>query len=127
MTERRADAIAARFQAAAPKLADAFHADAYEIVRVERVPDGSGGYTDEPVVIESGYCALDVARFRGTERLAGGDVVTSIATYTVELPTVTMLTAADTLAIGGRVFNVIDVKQGGEMGLFTEATVEERT
>jgi hypothetical protein len=127
VTERRADAIAARFRTAAPTFAAAFHADAYEIVRTERVPDGSGGWTVTERAVETGWCSLDVARFRGSERPAGGDVVTSIAAYTVELPIDSTLTAADTLVINGRPFNVLDVKRGGEMALFTEATVEERS
>lgn len=121
-----ADRIAARFQAAAPIFAEKFHADTYAITRITSVPDGYGGSTTTEAVVETGRCALDVARFRGSERPGGGDVVTSISTYTVELPYATTLTAADTLTINGRAFNVIDVKRGGEMGLFTEATVEAR-
>ncbi len=120
-----ADRIAARFQAARPIFAEKFHADTYAITRTTRVADGSGGYTDTEAVVESGRCSLDVARYRGSESVAGSGVVTSIAAYTAELPIDSVLTASDTLAINGRAFNVIDVKRGGEMGLFTEATLEE--
>ena len=122
-----ADRIAARFQAARPIFAEKFHADSYEVTRTVRIPDGSGGSTTTESVVESGRCSLDVARFRGSERPGGGDVVTSIAAYTVELPIDTALTAADTLTINGRAFNVIDVKRGGEAALFAEATVEARS
>lgn len=121
-----ADRIAAKFQASRPKFAGAFHADHYDIERVVRVPDGSGGWTNEPGIAESGRCSLDVTQGRGSEAVAGSGVVTSIATYTAELPYESTLAASDALIINGRPFHVIDVKRDGEMGLFTIATLEDR-
>ena len=124
MTERRADIIAGKFHDARPKFAEAFHADAYEVERTTRVPDGSGGYTEAPVVVESGYCALDSSNVTRQERLVGG-VMTSIAAYTVEMADGTDLRASDALLVNGRRFSVIDVKRAGEISLFPTATVEE--
>lgn len=110
--------------------------DTYEITRTTTVPDGSGGTTTTETVVESltvgddfpnrGRCSLEVAQHRGTEAPAGGGVVVSIATYTALLPIETVLAAADTLTINGRDFAVIDVKRGGELDAFAEATLEAR-
>lgn len=100
--------------------------DDYEITRTTTVPDGSGGTTETDAVVESGRCSLEVTQQRGTEAPAGGGVVVSIATYTALLPIDSVLTAADTLTINGREFDVIDVKRGGALESFAEATLEAR-
>lgn len=116
--------VKAAFDEARPILADAFHSDDYEIKRMERVADGSGGWTNEEVVVESGKCALTASTIMGTEG-ASGPLTLSIASYEAEMPIDTDLTAADALYINERKFDVIAVRKGGEHELFVTAQVEE--
>ncbi len=115
--------VKAAFDEARPILADAFHPDDYEIKRMERVSDGSGGWKNEEVLAESGKCVLTASTTVGTEG-ASGPLTLSIASYEAEMPIETDLTAADALYINERKFNVIAVRKGGEHELFVTATLE---
>ena len=120
-----ADEIAEAFQDAAPEFAANFHPDTYDVVRMETVPDGSGGTTKEPVTVESGRCRLDVTT-RGAER-ASGALIVAVSSYEAELPRSIDLKATDTLVVNGREFAVIDIRRGGELDMFTIAGLEERS
>lgn len=126
MTDRTpADDNAAIFrEEAAPIIAEQFHADEYEIVRVERVSDGYGGWTETETVVEAGRCFLDTSG-AGRE-VVGGSVVEAISPYTAELPYDSAVSETDTLVINGRPFDITSVVRGGEFGMFAEVTLEER-
>lgn len=120
-----ADDNAAIFrEEAAPIIAEQFHADEYEIVRVERVSDGYGGWTETETVIESGRCFLDTSG-AGRE-VVGGSVVEAISPYTAELPYDSAVSETDTLVINGRPFSITSVVRGGDFAVFTEVWLEAR-
>lgn len=138
-----ADELTAVWDSVRPIFAESFHADTYEVIRMVETADGSGGYTQTPEVIESGRCALNVANRLGGERLSG-DVIVPVTAYQAELPVNSDVRESDTLRINavdygaglygtgayndpGRVFAIVDVKQGGHWELFTICELEERT
>lgn len=121
-----ADDLTQVWDAARPVFAESFHADTYELIRAVRVPDGYGGSTTEPQVVESGRCALDVSNRLGDERVTGG-VVTATANYTAELPIDADVKPDDTLRINGRTFEITDVGTGGHHALFTVVSLEARS
>lgn len=121
-----ADDLTAVWAEAADIIAENLHADTYEVVRATPVSDNSGGTTLTDVVVETGRCRLTVANRLGGER-ASGDVVLAISLYVAQLPYESVVMETDRLRINGRVFQVTDVKRGGLHGLFTEASLEERT
>ena len=116
--------ITAAWNEARPILANAFHPDDYEIERRVRVSDGSGGYTTESRIVESGKCALNAANRIGTEG-ASGPLTLAITAYMVELPIDCTLTSDDTLYVNGRKFEVTSVSRGGEHEVFVTAEIEE--
>ena len=116
--------VTAAFAEARPILADAFHPDDYEIERRVRVSDGSGGYTTESQIVESGKCALNAANRIGTEG-ASGPLTLAITSYMVELPIDTALAPEDTLYVNGRKFGVTSVMKGGDHEVFVTAQIEE--
>ncbi len=122
-----ADELTLVWAQAAEELADAFHADTYEVFRgVTLVSDGSGGNTAEPIAIESGRCSLTVSNRLGGERVSG-NIVIAVSIYVAELPIDANVKETDTLRINGnRTFEITDVKRGGLNGMFTEVTLEER-
>src|SRR5690606_10668339 len=109
---------------AAPIIAEQFHADEYELVRVERVSDGYGGWTETETVVESGRCFLDTSG-AGRE-VVGGSVVEAISPYTAELPYDSAVSETDTLVINGRPFDITSVVRGGDFAVFTEVWLEAR-
>ncbi len=122
-----ADELTLVWAQAAEELADAFHADTYEVFRgVTLVSDGSGGNTAEPRFIESKRCDFTLEnRFVG-ERVSGNTVI-AVSIYVAELPIDANVKETDTLRINGnRTFEITDVKTGGLHDLFTEVTLEER-
>ena len=127
----RADEIALRFSSLRAKLAENFHPDHYEIVRVENdgvpVADGYGGYIDpEPEVVETGGCRLHLGGQQGTQAVRGG-IPTGASSYTAELPIDSVVDEEDTLRINGRTFEIVaPPKRGGNDGLFTICELEER-
>jgi len=120
----KADALTPKFHAARGKLADAVFADEYVIERVTMVSDGYGGRTEQRVEIERGRCKLDVSGRLGGPMVHNGQVV-EIAPMTALLPYDADLEPDDALTINDRAMRVIDVRRGGEWGLFTSAEVEE--
>ena len=116
--------ITAAWAKARPVLADACHPDTYLIVRLTRVPDGSGGHTNVEAVVESGKCALTAATTVGSEGV-NGPLTVSVTGYTVELPKGTTLEASDVLYVNSRKFEVIAVQKGGDHEVFPVARVEE--
>lgn len=119
------DDVTAAWDAARPILADAFHPDAYAVMRKTRTPDGYGGYTDVESQVESGRCALNVSGRSGDEG-AHGPLTLSKSIYEVEMPITSGVKPSDVLMIHGRTFDVIAVTRGGDHEIFTVATAEER-
>lgn len=108
-------------------LAEQFHADHYQVMRREEVPDGYGGTTmGEPEPVETGRCTLDLTGRLGSENIRGG-VPTAVSTYTAELPIDSIVEETDTLDINGRTFEVVSVARGGAHDLFTTVGLEERS
>lgn len=105
-------------------LADAFHADTYEVIATTEVPDGYGGTTTTEEVVETGRCVLDLSGRLGSEAIRGG-VPTATSTYTAELPIDSVVDETDTLRINGREFAVISVARGGLHEIFTTVGLEE--
>jgi len=125
----RADDIAATFATRlAPKIAENFHADTYEVLRgTNRVADGYGGHTETPNVVSTGRCRLVPADRLGREGVRG-DRVEAVSPYVAQLPKDADVLATDTLRINGRTFQIVDEpKRGGGFGLFTEVSLEERS
>lgn len=120
-----AERITAIWNRVRPKFEDAFHPDYYAIERMDRQPDGTGGYVDIPVVVESGRCSLAPANRANTEGMSGPGVV-SVTGYEIEMPIETAVTASDTLMVNGRRFEVIAVRKGGDHELFATVLAEER-
>ena len=118
-----ADDLIPVWQDAAAEIAEALHADTYEIVRSTEVPDGYGGTTTTTATVESGRCILDVIG-RGTEAIAG-TVPVATSPYTADLPIDSSVTETDTLLINGRTFAVISVARGGNFEMFTTVGLEE--
>lgn len=124
----RADDLTARFATLRAKVAENFHPDAYEVVRVgDPVPDGIGGSIDpEPEVVETGRCRLQLSGRQGTENVQGV-VVVATSPYTADLPIDSVVEETDTLRVNGREFEVISVGRGGGFDLFTAVGLEERS
>ena len=120
----KADAIALKFQAARAKLEDATFPDTYTIRRTQLVDDGYGGYTPAEVDAETGRCMLQIAGVTGGPD-ENGTIVLTRSPMTAKLPYGSSITDNDALEINGRAMNVLDVRRGGEWGLFTEVDVEE--
>lgn len=137
-----ADELTAVWDSVRPIFAESFHADTYQVVRMVATPDGYGGTTETPEIVESGRCVLTVAARLGGERLSG-DVIVPVSVYTAELPIDSDVREADTLRINvaaygtglygasayddaGRTFEITDVKRGGRHDLFTQVELEER-
>jgi hypothetical protein len=123
-----ADEIAQAFREAAGELAGYFHPDTCQVMRgTTRVPDGYGGWTEEPAPHGEPFrCRLDADQRIGSEGIAGS-VVLSVSSYTVEMPYDTDVQATDTLQVNGRTFEVTDPKRGGKQDMFITVRVEERT
>lgn len=100
--------------------------DTYAITRgTTRVPDGSGGYTETPTVVETGPCRLSPSQRLSVEGLQGG-VLTATGPYTLHLPLDTTITASDTVEVNGRPFAVTGApKRGGEWAIDVSVPVEE--
>ena len=125
MSDREAIAIAQEFQEAAVELANAFHADAYELLKATRVRNEYSEWVDTWASAgESGYCALLVVN-QASGRRVEGDIVLSETVYEVEIKPPTSITTANRIQINGRLFDVTDVKRGGEMEMFVTASLEE--
>lgn len=125
MTDRLANRIAQKFQEAAPKLANAFHADTYTLYQATRVRNEYGEWVDTWASTgESGYCALLVTTQASGRRLEG-DIVLTETSYEVEIEPPTAITTANRIAINDRMFDITDVKRGGEMEMFVVASLEE--
>lgn len=121
----KADAIALKFQAARGKLMEATFPDTYVIRRVTQVDDGYGGYTDVVTDVEpGGRCMLQIAGMSGGPN-ENGTIVLTRSPMTAKLPYTSTITDDDTIVINNRAMNVLDVRRGGEWGLFTEVDVEE--
>lgn len=124
MTDRLADKIAQKFQEAAPKFADAFHADSYELYTVTTVRNEYGESVASEVLVESGYCALVTVNRISGRRVESGIVFTETA-YQVEILPPTAITTNHRIHINDRAFEVSDVQRGGEMDMFVIAALEE--
>ena len=118
-----ADELVAIFDDAEAELVDALFADTYRIVRMTDVPDGYGGTTPTETYPETGRCLLQRTQMRGGEA-ANGYIVLSRADYIAQLPSNTTLLATDILEVNTTRYNVITVKQGGNVGVFTTAELE---
>lgn len=81
--------------------------DAYQIVRgTSRTPDGAGGYTETPNVVESGRCILTAGAVNPTEAAIAARLGV-VNPYVVRaLPAISVVTEQDTIVIGGRTFEV---------------------
>lgn len=106
-------------------LADAFHTDVYEVWRGVDVSNGRGGNTKDMSLVESGSCVLRVEPMRSGEHVAA-DLALTTTLYTAELPIDSVLVTTDDLKINGRTFDPLDVKRGGDWGLFAEVRMLER-
>lgn len=126
MSDRLAETIAAKFRdVAGPKIAAAFHADDYEIYRVDKVRNQYGELVDTPVLVESGTCLLQRSQTQGGERVIDAVVLTQ-SDYTVEISDPeSVLSTSNVLKVNGRTFDVIDVQREGKAGMFTYAAVNE--
>lgn len=102
--------------------------DEYAIERgMTRIPDGSGGYTEEPDVVEEGHCRLSGGGRMGSEGVTGG-VVTATGPYVVHLPLSTTLKADDTIIVNGRRFEVVETpERAGAWAITVKASLEERS
>lgn len=120
-----ADEIAAIFRNdAAPLIAEAFHADSYELVRFTPVKDGRAGWTVTEEVLEPGRCKLMAATRQGAIRMSG-DVVLPVAPYTAELPYTSVVTGSDNIRINGREFKQASPpRRSGNAGMFTVLELE---
>ena len=128
----RAERFAAKMQRLAPRIADRFHADYYELLDNDETEDEFGGRTVVETVIESGRCWLKVAGTQGTEG-APWDIVTTTGPYVATLPLDTIAEAHHririTAAITGetREFAITaPPRRGGGLELFTRLTLELR-
>lgn len=125
MSDREAAAIAQEFQDAAPELAEAFHADTYELFTVQTVKNEYGeSVTSDIPTGEYGYCALIVVNQVGGRRLES-DIVFTETAYQVEILPPTAITTKNRIKINGRAFDVQNVTRGGEMEMFVIASLEE--
>lgn len=85
-------------------------ADTYEILRgSNRTPDGAGGYTETPIVAESGGCILTAGATRPLEQIEADKVAGSVPYFVRNMPAESSVTAQDTIRIGGRIFEVVGV------------------
>lgn len=121
-----ADEVTQSLSAIREELADAFHGDAYEVVRAERREGGDGGWVERPeTVVESGRCALLTGGgFGGTQ--VDEQVIEGLSPHVAELPIDTGVVAGDTIRINGRAYLIEDVKRGGNHRLFVGASLRER-
>jgi|SRR5690606_34122562 len=95
--------VIAEIRSAAP---DELMPDIYELIRgTDRIPDGDGGFTEEPVIVETGSCRLVPSNRLAAEALAG-DVLTAVASYELHLPIGTTIRATDTVVVNGSAFAV---------------------
>jgi hypothetical protein len=123
---RLADEISAVWEEVRDELADAFHADWYEVVRTARPADGNGGWTQhEGTVTESGRCALMDNGVSGTAQ-ADDHVIATLSPYSAELPIDSAVEVSDTLRINGHLYLIDDVRRGGNHRLFVVADLRRR-
>lgn len=119
-----ADEVTAMLAGARSELAEAFHADTYELLRTERV-EVEGRWAQQPeAVVESGRCAL-MGRGRGGAA-TDEQVIAWLNVETVELPAETVAEAGDAIRINGRRCLIESVRRGGNHRLFATAEVQER-
>jgi hypothetical protein len=101
-------------------------ADTYQVIRPVRTPDDAGGWTEVPGVVEGGQCFLVAGATRPEEK-AIADRAQSTTPYVLrDLPYNTTLTAADTVAIGGRTFQILGVLRNEAVNVAVTAIAEER-
>lgn len=100
--------------------------DSYQIVRGVNTPDDAGGWTTVEGVVESGTCILTAGATRPDERVVA-DRAQSAAPYVLRnLPHSTILTASDTVVVGGRTFQVLGVLKAEAVNVAVTAVCEER-
>jgi hypothetical protein len=107
-------------------LADAFHGDWYEVVRVERREVEGHGWDEQPGrVVERGRCAMLTDGERGGERI-DEQVIAGLSPHVAELPIDTVAVAGDAIRINGRTYVVEEIRRGGHHRLFARARLQER-
>lgn len=121
-----ADRIAATWDRVRTRIAGAFHADTYELIRFDEVEDGRGGETVTEDVIEAGRCQLVQRPVQGREGLSG-DILQSSYRLTAEMPEATLALPDDEIQINGRRYRIVSVQPVGEHGLFPAADLEQVT
>jgi len=120
-----ADRITPKFHAARGKLEDKLFADEYVLEGMVPVDDGYGGRVMTRVEIERDRCKLEVSGRLGGPIVRDG-VVVEVAPMRALLPYDSQIEPTHELTINGRAMRVLDVRRGGEWGLFTEVEIEER-
>ncbi|MGB3330696.1 MAG: hypothetical protein WBA46_17170 [Thermomicrobiales bacterium] len=125
-----ADEIAEIFQEqAAPIFADAFHADTYVLVALDKTNDGRGGRTPVEKIVEGPRrCSLSAPQQKGVIRFIGQEVIASEAPYAAELPRDSIVTKDHIVRINGRDFYPASPPRlGGEFDLFVVIDLETRS
>jgi hypothetical protein len=120
-----ADDVTALLAEARSEMAEAFHADGYELLRAERVESDGRWVQQAEIAIESGRCALLERRGSGGASV-DEQVIAYLSAHAVELPAETAAEPGDAIRINGRRYLIESVQRGGNHRLFAMAAVQER-
>lgn len=110
------------------QIAAQYRIDTYDLVRgTSRTPDGQGGYTETPNVVESGTCILAAGALQPREQAIADEAGATVAYVVRNMPYLSAVTASDQIAIAGRTFEVLGVPKAEGVRVAITAVCQERT
>lgn len=109
------------------QVAAQYRPDSYQVVRgASRTPDGEGGWTETPTVVETGTALLTAGATRPQERAIADRTQSTVPYVLRNLPYLTGVQASDTVQVNGRVFEVLGVLRPEAVNVAVTAVIEER-